>query len=440
VYIARSFILAGLVSVSGIAQQKATPNSAGSATTITRIQAETTAVKQNPRIAAGRLLALAEGQEVVRQRAAELPQIAGNLTAVQAEDGTRIGAGQLNSSRLYTHAGTGGTLSLLLTDFGHTSNLVASARLRAKAEQQNALATEQDVVFATDEAFYKLLTAQSLLDVARQTVTARRSARDLTQALAASKLKSELDLNTAAANLSQAELLQLDAENEVQQASAALAALLGESSSTSYKAIEDRGDVPLPPEGSSSIEKEAVLQRPDLRAAQLNTQAEEKFATAQARQNLPTISALTVGGVTPVRPDGTVFPENWYGGAGVNLSLPIFTGFRISAEAKEARLRAQAQEKAATDLSNNITRDVRTATLSAQTAFRKIQVADAFRDQTAQALSLAETRYKLGLSSIVELSQAQLQSTQAAVSAVNARFDYLLSLRSLDYAAGRIAP
>jgi outer membrane protein len=78
--------------------------------------------------------------------------------------------------------------------------------------------------------------------------------------------------------------------------------------------------------------------------------------------------------------------------------------------------------------------------LSAQTAFRKIQVADAFRDQTAQALSLAETRYKLGLSSIVELSQAQLQSTQAAVSAVNARFDYLLSLRSLDYAAGRIAP
>jgi outer membrane protein len=301
VSIARSFILVGLVSLSAIAQQNSTLGTADAPITITRSQAETTAVKQNPRIAAGRLLALAEGQEEVQQRSAELPQIAGNLTAVQAEDGTRIGAGQLNSSRLYTHAGAGGTLSQLVTDFGHTSNLVASARLRAKAEQQNALATEQDVVFATDEAFYKLLTAQSLLDVAKQTVTARRSARDLTKALAASKLKSELDLNTAAANLSQAELLQLDAEIEVQQASAALAALLGESSSIFYKAVEDRGDVPLPPEGSTSIEKEAVMQRPDLRAAQLNTQAEEKFATAQARQNLPTISALAVGGVTPVQ-------------------------------------------------------------------------------------------------------------------------------------------
>jgi hypothetical protein len=73
-------------------------------------------------------------------------------------------------------------------------------------------------------------------------------------------------------------------------------------------------------------------------------------------------------------------------------------------------------------------------------SFRRIGVADQFRNQTAQALALAQTRYKLGLSSIVELSQAQLQSTQAAVAAVNARYDYLLALRSLDYARGQLAP
>ena len=77
---------------------------------------------------------------------------------------------------------------------------------------------------------------------------------------------------------------------------------------------------------------------------------------------------------------------------------------------------------------------------SAQTAFRRIGVAQAFQNQTTQALNLAQTRYKLGLSSIVELSQAQLQSTQATVEAVNARFDYLLALRSLDYARGQLAP
>jgi outer membrane protein len=78
--------------------------------------------------------------------------------------------------------------------------------------------------------------------------------------------------------------------------------------------------------------------------------------------------------------------------------------------------------------------------LNAQTAFERIGVAEQFRAQTAQALGLAQTRYKLGLSSIVELSQAQLRSTQAAVGAVNARFDYLFALRSLDYARGALAP
>ena len=54
-YIARSFVLAGLLSLSAIAQQSATPNTAGSPVSITRSQAEMAAVKQNPRIAAGRL-------------------------------------------------------------------------------------------------------------------------------------------------------------------------------------------------------------------------------------------------------------------------------------------------------------------------------------------------------------------------------------------------
>jgi len=146
-----------------------------------------------------------------------------------------------------------------------------------------------------------------------------------------------------------------------------------------------------------------------------------------------------MGGVTPVRPDG-VFQENWYAAGGVNLSVPIFTGFRISAEAKEARFRAQAQQAQVANLSNMIQRDVRSATLTAQTAFQRIAVTEQFQSQAAQALSLAQTRYQLGLSSIVELSQAQLQSTQAAVTAVNARYDYLLALRSLDYTKGDIDP
>ena len=111
---------------------------------ITRGDAEALALKQNPRISAAHLLALAEGQTVREARAGYLPQINGVSTALDAEDGSRVGAGTLSSSRLYTHTGVGGTLSQLMTDFGRTHFLVAAASLRAKAQEQSARATAQD--------------------------------------------------------------------------------------------------------------------------------------------------------------------------------------------------------------------------------------------------------------------------------------------------------
>jgi outer membrane protein len=409
---------------------------------ITRTDAERLALKNNPRITASHLLALAAGQVTRQTRSGELPQISTAITAEKAEDGSRIGSDGLTDSRLYTHAGTGGSLSQLITDFGHTHNLVATSKLQQKAQDQSALATEQDVLLATDQAFYRLLNAQSLLDVAKATVAARGDVQNLTSALTKSALKSDLDLNIASADLSQSQLMELDAENGVASASAALAALLAAPADTLYHAVEDPEAAPPPPpspDSSASINASAQAQRPDLQALRSTAAADQKFATAQQLQHLPTISALATGGITPVATDG-IFVPNWYAAAGVNLTLPLFTGFRIDAQAQEARLRQKAAEKQAQDLSDSIARDVRVAVLNAQTAFRRIAVADQFRKQTAQALALAQTRYKLGLSSIVELSQAQLQSTQAAVAAVDARYDYLLSLRSLDYARGQLAP
>jgi outer membrane protein len=412
------------------------------ATAITRSDAERIALKNNPRITASRLLALAAGQVTRQTRAGYLPQISGAITAEKAEDGSRIGAGALTDSRLYTHAGTGGLLSQLITDFGHTNELVATNKLQQKAEDQTTLATEQDVLLATDQAFYRLLNAQSLLEVAKATVQARANVQSLTQALTKSALKSDLDLNIASADLSQSQLLLLDAENGVASASAALVAVLAAPADTLYRAVEDRDETPPPPparDRGAALNAKAQSQRPDLQALRLDARAEQSFARAQLLQHLPTISAMATGGITPIGPDG-IFVPHWYAAGGINLSIPIFTGLRIEAQAREARFRQQAAEKQGQELSDTIARDVRVALLNSETAFRRIGVADQFRAQTAQALALAGTRYKLGLSSIVELSQAQLQSTQAAVSAVNARYDYRLSLRLLEYAQGQLAP
>src|SRR5271168_4020599 len=214
---------------------------------LTRTDAEQMAIKNNPRVSVGKLLALAQHQVVRETRAAELPTVTANITAEQAEDGSRISAGSLTASRLFEHAGAGANVSQLITDFGRTMNLVASSKLQEKAQNANALATTEDIVLTTDQAFYNALQAQALLQVAQQNVSTRSTTQTQVSQMTANKLKSTLDLSFADVNLSQAKLLQLDAQNNVASTMAALDAVLGLDREVSYTLVDDPTPLQPPP-------------------------------------------------------------------------------------------------------------------------------------------------------------------------------------------------
>ncbi len=435
-----------------IGQQAASPTSPQAEQTeqqingvmrLTRTQAEQLAIKNNPQISVGRLLALAQHQVYREARSAELPTFNGAITAVDANEGSRIGAGALNAPRLLEHAGAGVTLSQLITDFGRTANLVSSAKLQEKAQQANSLATTEDIVLATDQAFYNVLQAQALLQVAQQTVTTRQSVEHQIDELTKNKLKSGLDLAFAQVNLSQAKLLQLDAQNNVDSTIAALSAVLGYDKQVRYELTEDEtGPLSPPPPDVDVLVNTAMRQRPDLQSLSFNQQAAEKFRRAQRDQLLPTISALGIAGATPVRPDcfGGCFPNyfvsSWYGAIGVNLNVPIFNGFLFTSQASEANYKAKAAAENTRDLRDRVVRDVRTAWLSANTAFQRVSVTEELSKEADLGLNLAQGRYQLGLGSIVELSQAQLQQTDAAIGYVNAQYQYRLSLSTLNFETG----
>lgn len=412
-----------------------TATNAGGALSLTRRQAETMAIRQNPSISVSRLLALAQHQVVREARSANLPQLTGDITAVDALDGSRISAGYLTGSRLFEHAGAGGSLSQLITDFGHTHNLIASQKLEAKAQDANAIATTEDIVLATDQAFYNALEAQALLRVAAETVRARQTTDDQVRQMTKNKLKSTLDLCFADVDLSQGKLLQLDAQNNADSAMAALDAILGLDHHVRFELVEDTVAAPPPPQNAQPLIQLALNQRPDLQALLYGRQSAQRLARAQREQMLPTISALGTAGTVPVRP-AAYYSNNWWGAVGVNMSIPIFNGFFYNAQAKASTLRAEADSEQARVLRDQIVRDVRTAWLASSTAWQRVSVSQQLTDQANLALKLAQTRYKLGLGSIVELSQAQLQQTQAEIGNTNAQYQYRLSLATLNYETG----
>lgn len=392
--------------------------------------AEAIALRSNPAISAARLNALASQQVTREVRSALWPQAAANLTAVSSRDNSRITAGALNNPIVYTRAAGGGTISQLITDFGHTTNLVAGARLQAQADEQNALATKEDILLAVSRAFYDALESHAVLRVAEQTVASRQLLTDQVSALTKSKLKSNLDLSFANVNLAQAKLLYLDALNNEKASLAVLSAILGYPSLEQFQLVNDTTPLDPPPADLDRLIADAFAHRPEILALEFESESAEKLHQANRDQNLPTISALAAFGDSPVRDDRVYGP---YGAVGVNMQIPIFNGFLFSAKTHEADLRAQAVRQRALELRNNISRDVRTSWLSATTAFDRVNVSEQLLAQANLALDLAQTRYKLGLSSIVELSQAQLQQTQAEIGNAEAEFDYRLALSVLRY-------
>lgn len=410
-------------------------NATAKAPTLTRQEAEQFALKNNPQVSVAALLALAQKQIVRETRAAELPALNGNATGVDAQEASRLSSGSLDSSRLLYHVGAGLALDQLITDFGRTRNLVDSSSLQAKASEQNEQATREEVVLTTDIAFYDTLEAQATLDVAKRTVEARQAVNDQVDALTASNLKSTLDQSFAQANLSQAKLLLLDSQNEFDASIANLNEVLGTTDNNSYRLVDDPTIPPLVGSSPEEVITLALKQRPDLLAANLNHDADVRFSKAQHDQLLPTISGLGVVGVSPVG-SSVFFTQKWYGAAGVNVAVPIFNGFKLHAEASEADLRAKISDEQSRLILDRIVRDVRTAWLAANTAQQRMAVTAEFLLEADSALDLADTRYNLGLSSIVELSQAQLQQTQAQIAESNARFEYEADLATLRFQSG----
>jgi outer membrane protein len=88
------------------------------------------------------------------------------------------------------------------------------------------------------------------------------------------------------------------------------------------------------------------------------------------------------------------------------------------------------------DEQERVVRDVRSAWASATTAYQRIDVTAQFVRQAALALNLAQGRYNLGLSSIIELTQAQLNVTEAEVENLSAKYDYQIQYAALQYAVG----
>jgi outer membrane protein len=397
---------------------------------LTLKDAEALALRNNPQITIGKLRAL-EAREYVREvRSALLPTAYLSLTAVDSDPGSRIAAGGLTNPTVFPRAAAGATVSQLVTDFGRTTNLLSSSKFQAKAEDQNAAATTADITLAVDQAFYNSLETLDLVTVAEQTVYARQTLVDKIQALTNAKLRSDLDLSFAKVDLARAKLLVLESQNNFQTALAALSAILGYQDEQNFDLQRPDETMQPPAPTVEPLILQALQQRPELQSLQFQLESEQKNDAAEHDLWRPSVNALGTVGLAPVR-DPNI--PNWYGAVGVNVNIPIFNGFLYSARAKTADLQTETAKQKLADSRNNIARDVRTSWQQTNQAYERLSVTQQLSEQANLALNLAQSRYNLGLSSIVEFTQAELGKTEADIANTDAQYRYRLTQIELAY-------
>jgi outer membrane protein len=412
-------------------------------------QAESIALRNAPVVGSAYFNAQAAKDVVKEARSQFFPQIEGDIEAVGTANSIRNAfggsnhqvpqirwgaTGGLQNSLILSRESQGFNIAQMIFDFGRTANLTAAAQFDALSQAQKTQLVRAQVVYRVDRAYLNVLKAEALLNVAQQTVADRQVLFDDIQALAQNKLKSDLDLSFAQANLDQAKQLLLQTENAVGEAFAELSAALGYKVEYRFELLE-QGLTPFPKESADALTQLALRIRPDVIAMREQVLSAKKRALAERDARFPRIDAIGTIGRTPIGDPGVT---GNYAAAGVNVSIPVFTGGLLSARQDEAFLRSDATQKALDDTETEVVSTVHAAWLDASTALKNIDVTEALAASSDQGLILAEAQYRAGQTSIIELSQAQLTDIQAEIGAAAAKYDYQILRAALDFQVGTI--
>jgi len=183
---------------------------------------------------------------------------------------------------------------------------------------------------------------------------------------------------------------------------------------------------------------EAMDRRPELLSLKERIRTAEHRIKAAGTRNFPTIQVVGSAGDTEHISNRPNLQEGGWWGVGGVVSVPIFTGFLIQNQVAEATSQQREAQAVYLNAAQNVRLQVKDSFLDVVTLIQQIKVAEQQVLIAREALSLASQRYKLGLSSIVEVTQSEVAITTAETRLAETQFEAKIAEARLRYAVGGI--
>ena len=391
-----------------------------------------------------RVLSLAEAVRTAQERQPQLRQAQASTTAAQA----RVDQGfapllpqvslNANYQRSFSPSATfgtadpssgiirregfnfGGTVSQLVWDFGRSTGRWRVAQQNAAAQENNQEQTQSNLLANVRTTYFNALAQQVLVSVAEETLQNQQSHLDQVNAQVQVGTRPEIDLRQQQTLVANARLQLIQARNNSATLKAQLNQAMGLEGPTDY-AVQDEviglvqgEDTPV-----DNLVEAAFGNRADLAATDNQLRAQEQQLSVIRGNFFPSLNVALSG--TESGPN--LRSLSWGVTGQVGLSWPLFQGGLTLAQMREQRANITSVQAQRDSLRQQVRLEVERAQLSVHAARESVTATDEALANARERLRLAEGRYRAGVGNIIELSDAQLSATNAAVQRVQAAYN-----------------
>ncbi len=294
--------------------------------------------------------------------------------------------------------------------------------------------TENDVAAAVATLYVALQRAHADLEAIEANVDLFTKLRDLAEDQRKAGVATRLDSTRAQVALSRQNQALLVGQNRRDAARLALLHAIG-ADQDSEVVLTDVLQESVPPAATAGEElATALAQRPELKTLDERIRAIDLAISARRAEKLPSLGAQFQGGY-----NGNHLGDlDWNRVVGATVSVPVFTGGRIPAEIAEQKSRRRELELERLETARQVEEDVRRALLSLQNAASRVALAGENIRLASDELEFARDRFANGVSSTIEVDNAQTSFAAARADHVAALADQAQARFDLARATGRI--
>lgn len=378
----------------------------------------------------------AEAARLDAAAAARWPTLTGQISFTRSQAISSAGASVPTLHRY----GPNLSLAWVLYDFGARAADIDAQHYQLVAALLNADRTLQDIVAEVEAAWFAVVAARGQAEAQAEQIAALATSLDAVDARLAGGLASRADRLRAQATLAEAQRTREAARRDLAKAEAQLKQASGVAQ-TQELALDWQTVPPADAEAAellADLLEEAGQRRPDL-AALRAAAARAKSEAARARAARWPVIALTgnVGRTFFLEASRAPSTSN---SIGANLTMPLFDGGRLAAEAHAAEREAERFAAEADARQREIALEVTQAWHDMRYAQATRAGVDVLFDSADESARAAEARYKAGLGSLLEWLTAQADRARARQTRAQADSDWLAAFSRLNHALGRIPP